>query len=102
MNVYRIQPQGAELHGIETESSDGTPAGGVHVFRTLPEVVACGGWYPEDNVELVTIECEPADLRSNGDYEGDLLRKGRGRIVHRQPFASTSEVSKWAEAACRA
>ena len=93
--VYRIQPQGAELHGIETETSNGDPAGGAHVFESLPEVYGCRSWCTESNVELATIECGPRDLRRNGDYEGALLLKGRGRIVTRQPFTDTRALADW-------
>ena len=95
--VYRIQPRGAELHGVETESSDGTPAGGVHVFGSLGEVAACREWLTEAGVELAEIECDARDLRPNGDYEGITLRAGRGRIVRRRLFRDTRRVSRWAE-----
>ncbi len=99
-NVYRIQPQGAELHGIETTTSNDEPAGGVHVFESLAEVQACRQWMPEKRVELVTIACEARDLRRNGDYEGALLIAGRGEIVRRQEFADTMEVARWAAENC--
>jgi hypothetical protein len=95
--AYRIQPQGASLHGIETEASDGSPAGGVHVFRSLPEVAACREWLTEEGVELATIECGAADLREHGDYEGATLLAGRGRIVERRPFADTQAVAEWVQ-----
>lgn len=95
-HVYRIQPQGAELHGIETETSNGNPAGGVHVFESIAELQACREWLEEARVELVTIACRESDLRANGDYEGVTLRRGRGEIVKRQRFASTREVAEWA------
>lgn len=97
MIVYRIQPQGAELHGIETETSNGEPAGGVHVFESLPEVYACREWLNEKKVELVEIECEASDLRRNADYEGALLLKGRGKIVNRRKFKDTRAVAAWVE-----
>lgn len=96
MTVYRIQPQGAVLHGIETEASDGSMAGGVHVFGSLGELVACGEWYPESRVELVEIECQARDLRQHGDYEGVTLVAGRGQITRRRTFRDTRRVSRWA------
>lgn len=96
MLVYRIQPQGADLHGIETETSNGESAGGVHVFTSIPEIIACDGWMLERSVELVTVDCEPRDIRSNDDYEGDLLIAGRGTIISRKKFRDTMAVSKWA------
>jgi hypothetical protein len=95
-HVYRIQPQGAELHGIETETSNGELAGGVHVFESIAEIQACREWLTEKKVELVTIACQESDLRQNGDYEGTLLLKGRGEIVKRQKFADTRKVAQWA------
>ena len=97
MEVFRIQPQNADLHGIKTETSNGDSAGGVHVFETISEVYACREWLNEKNVELVTIECEPNDLRENCDYEGALLLKGRGKITSRKKFKDTKAISAWAE-----
>lgn len=97
VTVYRIQPQGAELHGIETESSNGDPAGGVHVFESIAEVVAARGWMREDNVELAEIEVSASDLRRNGDYEGATLKAGRGTIVRTRRFRDTDRVARWAE-----
>lgn len=97
MTTYRIQPIGAELHGIETETSAGNPAGGVHVFEGIGQVVACGEWYPQSGIELAEIDCEPGDLIPTGDYEGATLRTGRGRIVRRRIFRDTRRVSRWAE-----
>lgn len=97
IRVYRIHPHGAKLHGVETETSNGEPAGGVHVFESLPEVVAAGGWLNDPNVELAEVECDPRDVVPNEDYEGALLRKGRGRIVKRKKFRDTYSLAKWAE-----
>ena len=101
MNVYRIQPQNAELHGIETETSNGEAAGGVHVFESIAEIYGCREWCNETKVEVVTIECEKSDLRRNGDYEGALLLCGRGLIVSRKKFKDTRAVAAWAEKAGR-
>lgn len=100
VNVYRIQPRDAELHGVQTETSNGELAEGVHVFETLPELAsALAGWCSgEELVELAVIECEGKDVRENGDYEGSLLLKGRGRIVERKPFEDLRGVKEWAEA----
>jgi hypothetical protein len=98
VTVYRIQPQGADLHGVETETSNGKDAGGVHVFETIPEVYACREWRNERGVELAEIECDADDLCDNGDYEGALLPKGRGRIVRRRRFADVRQISQWVEA----
>lgn len=95
--VYRIQPIGAKLHGIETTTSNDEAAGGVHVFGSLAEVYACREWCEQSDVELATIECEARDLRANGDYEGETLRKGRGRITARQTFATTRAIADWVE-----
>lgn len=97
MIVYRIQPQGADLHGVDTETSNGESAGGVHVFGSVSEIAACYGWITELNVEVATIECNEDDVSANGDYEGDLLLSGRGRIIERKPFADTRAVAAWAE-----
>lgn len=97
MIVYRIQPQGAELHGVETETSNGDLAGGVHVFESLPEVYACREWLNEKSVELVEVDCDEYDLSPNGDYEGALLAKGCGTIVSRRAFEDTRAVSQWVE-----
>lgn len=99
MVVYRIQPQNAELHGVETETSNGNLAGGVHVFRTLEETHAAitGGWRPMTGIELVSISCEKRDVRSNGDYEGDLLLAGRGQITERKAFGDLKEVKEHLE-----
>lgn len=97
MQVFRIQPQGADLHGVETETSNGEPAGGVHVFSTLAEVAGCFSWLNEKKVELATIECATKDLRANGDFEGDLLIKGRGKIVFRMNFDDVMAVARYAE-----
>lgn len=100
IEVFRVQPRNAELHGIETETSNGEPAGGVHVFESLPEVQACGQWMDEPRVELATIRCEDSDVRRNGDFEGALLLAGRGEIVHRRPFAWISELAEWVAREC--
>ena len=98
VTVYRIQPIGSDLHGIETETSNGELAGGVHVFETLQEVYGCREWDKRvTDVELVTIACEQRDLRSNGDYEGVTLRKGRGQIVERLEFSCVGEIVEWLE-----
>jgi hypothetical protein len=85
------------LHGIETTTSNDEPAGGVHVFESLPEVYGCREWCNEDRVELATIECEPRDLQHNGDYEGALLLKGRGKIVRRKKFVDVRAIAAWIE-----
>lgn len=54
-------------------------------------------WCTERRVELVKIECTASDLQPNGDYEGDLLRSGRGKIVARKPFADTKKISAWVD-----
>lgn len=95
--VYRVQPIGADLHGVETETSNGNPAGGVHVFASIGELVACEGWLTRYGIELAEIECERSDLRPTGDYEGDTLKKGRGRIVRRRSFRDSRRVAQWAE-----
>lgn len=100
MRVYRIQPQGSELHGIETEASDGSLAGGIHVFGSLPEVYGCIEWLKQPRVELLTIECEPRDLKPNGDYEGETLKTGRGEVVERQLFDDTRAVAEWVRKQC--
>jgi hypothetical protein len=97
VTVYRVQPPGVELHAIETETSAGNPAGGVHVFTEIGQVEAAIGWITRLDVELAEIECERRDLRPNGDYEGDLLIAGRGRIVRRHRFRDTGRVARWAE-----
>ena len=97
MIVYRIQPIGAELHGIRTTTSNEDLANGVHVFDTLSSVAACRGWCTEKDVELVTIECDARDLLDNEDYEGSLLIRGRGVIVNRMEFADTREVADYAD-----
>lgn len=97
MLVYRIQPQGADLHGIETETSNGESAGGVHVFESLSEVSACRFWVNESGVELAEIECSEKDIRENSDYEGSLLLKGRGKIIKRTPFEDTMAIAEFAD-----
>lgn len=96
VTVYRIQPQGADLHGIETETSNGEMAGGVHVFESIPEIAGCSEWMTQRKVEIATIECEARDLKRNGDYEGALLVAGRGKIVARKKFSDTRKVAEWA------
>ena len=91
MIVYRIQPQNADLHGIETVTSNDELAGGVHVFGSIPEVYGCREWFNEAGVELVEIECQ------KGDYEGVTLRKGRGSIVKRTAFADIAAIVAWCE-----
>lgn len=54
-------------------------------------------WCEEREIELATIECDARDVRANGDYEGELLLAGRGRIVARRVFGSTSQLVKWVE-----
>lgn len=97
MKVYRIQPVGAALHGVRTETSNGELANGVHVFTSLGQVAACRHWLKQRRVELVEIECLQSDLSDNGDSEGDLLRRGRGKIVSRRRFADTTAVAVWVE-----
>ena len=99
MIVYRIQPRNADLHGVETETSNGEFAGGVHVFETTKEIVAAlGDWAPStEAIELAVVECEGRDVRENGDYEGSLLLKGRGQIVERKPFDGLREIRRWAD-----
>jgi hypothetical protein len=96
-NAYRFQPIGADLHAIETETSEGNAAGGVHVFDSLQACHGISGWRLTDEpVELVTIECEPRDLRDSEDYEGSTLRAGRGQIVTRHVFTGgLIEARKW-------
>lgn len=95
VTVYRIQPQGAKLHGIETRDSNDALCGGVHVFESLGEVYTCFEWRDEPKVELVTIACQPEDVRPNGDCQGALLLRGRGRIVTRRKFRSVRAVADW-------
>lgn len=97
MIVYRIQPQDAELHGIETETSNEELAGGVHVFESIPEVYGCREWHNDENVELVEIECERKDLKANGDYEGVTLRKGCGKITKTTKFRDITAIVAWCE-----
>jgi len=50
----------------------------------------------DEPVELVTIECEPRDLRDSEDYEGSTLRAGRGQIVTRHVFTGgLIEAREW-------
>jgi hypothetical protein len=97
MNAYRFQPINAELHAIETETSEGNAAGGVHVFDSLSACHGISGWrLTGEPIELVTIECESRDLRDSEDYEGSTLRKGRGRIVSRRVFeGGLIEAREW-------
>jgi len=95
---YRIQPIGADLHAVETLTSNDKPANGVHVFGSRGEVALCQFWCaPEyrNGCELVTIECEKSDLRDSGDAEGYTLKTGRGRIARRDRFNSLSEIVAW-------
>lgn len=98
--VYRIQPVGGDLHGIQTETSDGSVANGVHVFETLAECWAVREWFLRGPVELATVRCETTDVSANGDYEGALLLAGRGEITNRRRFESTRELAKWVEGSC--
>lgn len=87
MNVYRFQPIGADLHGIQTETSNGDLAGGVHVFASIEEAKSIFGWLLTSTpVELATIECDETDLRDSGDVDGYTLRTGRGRVIARKVF----------------
>lgn len=98
--AYRIQPQGASLHGSKSEphrseTSNGEFAQGVHVFGSAPELYAVRGWYPMEKIELVEIECEPGDLVENDDFEGELLRAGKGLIVDRKKFRDLNALFAW-------
>lgn len=91
--VYRVQPIDAVLHGVQTETSNGQQAGGVHVFESIDQLAhAILHWAPVVDIEIATIECLKSDLRDNHDYEGWLLPVGRGRIVARQPFADLDSM----------
>lgn len=92
MNVYRIQPIGSELHGIETTTSNDELAGGVHVFESVAEIYGCREWRNATNVELVTISCERRELKANGDYEGVTLKKGKGQIIDRKAFSDLQSI----------
>ncbi len=94
--VYRIQPAGAELHGVQTETSNGTLANGVHVFETWAELAAAvSGWgYGPGAVEIAAVRCNAGDVIPNGDFEGSLLRRGRGVIVSRKRFQSFAQLAK--------
>lgn len=96
MIVYRVQPEGADLHAVETETSNGNPAGGVHVFAEFGNLTATLGWLKRTGIELAEIECERRDLRDSGDYEGHTLVAGRGRIVRRRHFRDSDRVGRWA------
>ncbi len=102
MHVYRIQPINAELHAIQTTTSNDELAGGVHVFPTLEEVYGCREWCEEflEGRELVTIECDKRDLKPNGDYEGVTLKAGRGEIVARREVGDAEEFIRWIENTC--
>ena len=98
--AYRVQPQGALLHGSDSEphrseTSNGELAQGVHVFGSAPELYAVRDWYPMENVEVVEIECAPRDLVENGDYEGELLKAGRGKIIDRKKFRNLDALLAW-------
>jgi len=98
--AYRVQPQGAALHGPDSEphrseTSNGELAQGVHVFGSAPELYAVRGWYPMQSVEVVEIECAPGDLVENGDFEGELLKAGRGRIINRKKFRDLDALLAW-------
>lgn len=97
MHVYRIQPINAELHAIQTTTSNDELAGGVHVFESIPELYGCREWRNEAGVEVVTIECEKKDLKRNGDYEGATLKAGRGSIVSRRQFDDVQAIVAWIE-----
>lgn len=103
MLVYRVQPQNADLHGIETIDSNEEFAGGVHVCESIQELRLLNEGPNERNVEIVTVECEKRDLKPNGDYQGVTLKAGRGRIVSRQAFDSINDVIEWIDetAGCR-
>ena len=97
MHAYRFQPVDADLHGIQTETSEGELAGGVHVFASLEEAKSIFGWLlTTEPVELATIECDESDLRDSGDVDGYTLRAGRGRIVSRKVFpGGLREANRW-------
>jgi len=65
------------------------------VFGSAPELYAVRDWYPMENVEVVEIECAPRDLVENGDYEGELLKAGRGKIIDRKKFRNLDALLAW-------
>jgi len=93
--VYRIQPQGANLHGQQSETSNGEVIGGVFVFDNLNELAAID-WMNEPDVELVEIRIEPGDTFRTFDQEGTGLRQGRGQVVGRIRFDDVRAAREWA------
>lgn len=96
---YRVQPVGQELGQHRSETSNGELDRGVHVFGCLSALGGgvrgwCNpGWQPE----VVAIECDLADLRDNGDYEGFVLVGNRGIIVERITFPTWEALLDWAK-----
>lgn len=87
--VYRVQPEGAELHGVCSVASNEESIDGVFVFHYLEALASSvPDWalWPDETVEVATIICDDEDLYDPGDYEGDALFKGRGEIVRRRAY----------------
>jgi len=95
MKVYRVQPVGLDLGQHRSETSNGNLASGVHVFSSIEELQSgVNGWCEQDCVpEICVIDCEPTDVRENGDYEGSELVANRGKIVGRVAFASWGDFA---------
>ena len=95
MRAYRVQPKGFDLGDHKSETSNGEPDLGVHVFSSTEELQgAVNGWCDQDYVpEIVVIDCEEKDVRENGDYEGSVLVGNRGKIVKRISFGSWNDLA---------
>jgi hypothetical protein len=95
--VWRVHPQGSELHSANSETSNGDSIPGVFVFKNLNELAA-SDWMNEKNVELAKIKADDRDLFDTSDVEGCGLKRGRGQIVARAPFKDIRELRDWATA----
>lgn len=85
--VYRVQPVGLDIDHQSLTSND-TLDCGVHVCCSLEELAGCvNGWCRQQYIpEVIAIECDAADVRDNGDYEGFVLRGNRGVITKRTRY----------------
>lgn len=105
MHVYRVQPIGLPIAGHYSETSFGEKECGCRVFVTLADLArGVTGWTNDGSTpEIVTIECDEADIYDNEDYdnedyEGVVLVGSAGLIIHRRPFPSWAALYAWAAA----
>ena len=95
---YRVQPVGLTIDGHRSETSNENLACGPHVFEALGDLCHGVQWWCDHDwqPEILEIECDSADVLENGDYEGFVLRGGRGNVVRRRKFRNWKALIAWA------